>query len=216
MPERSSNNFVMTRLPWIVAAIAVIALIVTLTSVRNTGPSGTASGEESTQDLLARIEALENSRRGTGTASSIQRSANATGMGPAGGNSIDALSGQPQQTPEQMEAARKRELQELESAFARDKADPVRGGQVERTLEQTVTSETMAGTGLKPDDVAIDCRATTCRVVGQFAKRGDAEDWALFYVTAAGGNVFTQTRMAYVTRADGSTEVRVFATRARR
>ncbi len=216
MPDRSANNFVMTRLPWIVAAVAVIALVVTLMSVRNRGAGAADSGEESSQELLARIEALESSRRTTGNTSTIQSGAHAAGMGPAGGDGVDAISGRPQQTPEQMEAARKRELQELEAAFARDGADPVRGGQVERTLEQTVTSETMTGTGLKPDDVAIDCRATTCRVVGQFAKRGDAEDWALFYVTAAGGNVFTQTRMAYVTRPDGSTEVRVYATRARR
>ncbi len=215
MPDRT--NFVMTRLPWIVAAVAVIALFVTLLSVRNAAVGRTADGEETNQDLLARIEALENSGQGAGASSSTHRGANvaAMGQGQLGGDGTDGLTGRPQKTPEQMEADRKRELQELESAFARDKADPVRGGQVERTLEQTVTSETMAGTGLKPDDVAIDCRATTCRVVGEFAKRGDAEDWALFYVTSAGGNVLTQTRMAYVTRPDGSTEVRIFATRAR-
>lgn len=213
MNEPGRNTFMMTRLPWIVAAVAVVALIATLISVRSRGDSQTDAGPVD-QEILARLEALENSRQGTRSASS--------GVGdmasshPASGNALDAaLTGGKQKTPEQIEADRKSELLALEAAFARDRIDPVRGGQVEQTLEKTVSSDTMVGTGLTPQDVAIDCRATTCKVVGQFAKRGDAEDWALFYVTAAGGNVFTQTRMAYVTRPDGNTEVRIYATRAR-
>ncbi|MEO6365818.1 MAG: hypothetical protein ABIO38_07220, partial [Luteimonas sp.] len=127
MPDRT--NFAMTRLPWIVAAVAVIALFVTLLSIRNPGAGRATDGDEANQALLARIEALENSGQGAGPPSP-QRGASAAGMGQGqvGGNGSETLAGGPQKTPEQMEADRKRELQALEAAFARDKADPVRGG----------------------------------------------------------------------------------------
>lgn len=210
MAQPNASSFVMTRLPWIIAAVAVLALLATL-FLKSSGERAT---QPDTQELLARLEALERERGGVGVSPGRRANSPMT-TGAGGAYPTDPLTGREQKTPEQMEADRVRDLQMLEAAFARDKADPVRGGQVERKLEATVTSESMAGTGLKPDDVAIDCRATTCKVVGQFAKRGDAEDWALFYVTSAGGNVLTQTRMAYVPRPDGSTEVRIYATRAR-
>ena len=102
------------------------------------------------------------------------------------GSALDeALSGRPQKTPAELEAERKRNLRRWKR---RSRATGRPGARCEagRTLERTVASESMAGTGLKPEDVSIDYRATTCPVVGHFAKRGDAEDWALFYVTSAG------------------------------
>ena len=73
----------------------------------------------------------------------------------------------------------------------------------------------MTGTGLKPDDVDIACKKNSCRIVGTFDRMGDAQDWSLFYITAAGGNVLTQTQMVFVPRPDGKTEVRIYSNRAR-
>jgi hypothetical protein len=120
-----------------------------------------------------------------------------------------------QKTPQQIAAEREKQMRELEAQFARDAADPVGGGRTEDTLEKTVTGETMAGTGLKPDDVDISCKKNSCRIVSSFAKMGDAQDWGLFYITAAGGNVLSQTQMVFVPKPDGSTEVRIYANRSK-
>jgi hypothetical protein len=130
------------------------------------------------------------------------------------GNSSRGALGEPQ-TPEQIAAARDRQLRELEARFASDVPDPATGPATENILVDTISGETMAGTGLRPANVDIACKQSSCRIVGSFDRMGDAQDWSLFYITAAGGDVLSQTQMVFVPKPDGKTEVRIYSNRAK-
>ena len=205
--ERSSN--LKTYLPWAVAAIAVVALGVNLLWDR-----GAPGGDDAVAQLNERLAALEAGNQGPARRPQPGMSGGpgAAGLGPDDGS----LSGmRAAQTPEEAAAERDKQHRELEAQFAADVADPATGPATENTLVQTISGETMAGTGLKPTDVDIACKKSSCRIVGTFDKMGDAQDWSLFYITAAGGNVLSQTRMVFLPKDDGKTEVRIYSTRAK-
>lgn len=195
-------------LPWIIAAVAVAALAVNLLWDRSE-PAGDATIAE----LSQRLEALES---GDAAAPRARPRAGGRAIGaPYDASAPGGLAAmQEQKSPEEMAAERDRQMRELEAQFARDAADPVGGPRTENTLVDTVSSEAMAGTGLKPDDVDIACKKNSCRIVGTFERMGDAQDWSLFYITAAGGNVLSQTQMVFVPTPDGRTEVRIYSNRA--
>lgn len=216
MSNPAPNRFLRDRLPWIVAVVALIAMAVTMFASRNGGQSKDPR-DEALERVIARLDALE-----AGPTGPIGTNATARVAGMSAGRptsrGADSLMGDEmrvQKTPQQIAAEREKQMRELEAQFARDAADPVGGGRTEDTLEKTVTGETMVGTGLKPDDVDISCKKNSCRIVSSFAKMGDAQDWGLFYITAAGGNVLSQTQMVFVPKPDGSTEVRIYANRAK-
>ncbi len=117
-------------------------------------------------------------------------------------------------TPEQQAANRKKNLDAMEAKFSQDAPDPVRGARIEHALGQAVSGDTMTSTGIAPDDVAIQCKRHSCRIVAKFKKAGDAEDWAIFYLTAAGQNL-ARSRIAQSRQSDGMTEVRIYAERIR-
>lgn len=195
------------RLPWVVAAIAVAALVATIAWSRQ---DRQAVKDEALAQFAERLDALENAP------------APPRGRPPAGrplvlgGGDVGAMDalGQEPQTPEEIAAARDRQLRELEARFAADSPDPAGGPRTEDVLVRTISGETMAGTGLRPDNVDIACKQASCRIVGTFDRMGDAQDWSLFYITAAGGNVLSQTQMVFVPRPDGKTEVRIYSNRA--
>jgi hypothetical protein len=195
------------RLPWTIAAIAVVALVGNLLW----GQKDDDVDQETIARLTERLDALED-------APPPSRARNpASGIRPAGASAPRGASGMIDEprTPEEIAAARERQLRELEAQFARDVPDPATGPATENLLVETISGATMAGTGLRPANVDIACKQSSCRIVGSFDRMGDAQDWSLFYITAAGGNVLSQTRMVFVPKPDGRTEVRIYSNRAK-
>ena len=199
------------RLPWVIAAVAVLALGANLLWDRK---GGDPAGDEAIAQLTERLDALE-----AAPARARERRAGDLrpgGLsGPGGVEDPGSFSRGEQQTPEEIAAARERQLRELEARFAADAPDPMTGPATEDLLVETISGETMASTGLRPSNVDIACKQASCRIVGSFDRMGDAQDWALFYITAAGGNVLSQTRMVFVPQPGGGTEVRIYSNRAR-
>lgn len=198
------------RLPWIIAAVAVLALVANLVWDRK---DRSGADDDAIAQLTERMAALE-----TGGAERGPRRATPLSAGMRGG--VGAAAGDAgalgrTQSPEEIAAARDRQLRDLEAQFARDVADPATGPQTENVLVKTISGDTMAGTGLTPDNVDIACKKGSCRIVGTFDRMGDAQDWGLFYITAAGGNVLSQTQMVFVPKPDGKTEVRIYSARAK-
>lgn len=198
------------RLPWTIAAIAVVALAANLFWGQK---DSDVEGSEALARLNERLDALESAP------APQRRQAPVRASGPMGGaDAVDGSFGDGRgepQSPEEVAAARDRQLRELEAQFARDAADPVTGPETENLLVETISGETMAGTGLRPDNVDIACKQSSCRIVGSFDRMGDAQDWGLFYITAAGGDVLSQTQMVFVPKPDGKTEVRIYSNRAK-
>lgn len=194
-------------LPWGIAGVAVLALVVTLVS----GRGGESGEREALAKLNERLDALERSP------AREQRRPAAPAL-PAGlarmaaeGADAGAL-GEPL-SAEEMAAERDRQLRELEAQFERDAADPAGGPRAENALVQTISSPDLAGTGLRPRNVDIACKQSTCRTVGSFDRMGDAQDWGLFYITAAGDGLVSRSRMVFVPKPDGTTELRVYSER---
>lgn len=196
-------------LPWVIAGVAVLALAANLLLGRE---ARDAPGSEAIAELNERLAALESSppqARQQGRSARPLVAPN----GP-GGESASGRSEEPQ-TAEEIAAARNRQLRELEARFASDPPDPVTGPDTENLLVETISGEAMAGTGLRPSDVDIACRRESCRIVGSFDRMGDAQDWGLFYITAAGGNVLSQAQMVFVPLPGGRFEVRIYSSRAK-
>lgn len=196
------------RLPWTIAAIAVVALVANLVWGQK---SRDAAADEALANLNQRLDALEESPRDARRPPALGRVA--LGSADADTASMEGLHDEPR-SPEEIAAARDRQLRELEAQFARDVADPVGGPETEDRLVDTISGETMAGTGLRPSNVDIACKKSSCRIVGSFDRMGDAQDWGLFYITAAGGDVLSSTRMVFVPKPGGGTEVRIYSNRA--
>lgn len=196
------------RLPWTIAAIAVVALVANLVW----GQKGReAAADEAIATLNQRLDALEEAPRDARRPPASRPGATRPVEG--GAASMGGAMEEPR-TPEQLAAERERQLRELEAQFARDVADPVGGPETENRLVDTISGESMASTGLRPSNVDIACKKASCRIVGSFDRMGDAQDWGLFYITAAGGDVLSSTRMVFVPKPDGGTEVRIYSNRA--
>jgi hypothetical protein len=210
MQETTGKTRLPAWLPWGIAGAAVVALVVVVA----TGRRDEAAGVEA---LEARIASLESAPAGAGarrampTDPRLSRARAAAAGGGVGGMLAESTA----QTPEEVAAERAERVRTLEAAFARDPVDPAGAAPVESTLVDTISSEAMAGTGLKPSNVDINCRKSSCRIVSSFASMGDAQDWGLFYITSAGGNVIGQSQMVFVPTPDGRTEVRIYASRAK-
>lgn len=206
--NRSGKGF-RERLPWTIAAIAVVALVANLAWDRKTDD---VAADEALARLTERLDAIE-AAPAPPRARAAPRMAGLDGDGAMDG-AAGGIMGEPQ-TPEQIAAARDRQLRELEARFASDAPDPMTGPDTENLLVETISGETMAGTGLRPSNVDIACKQSSCRIVGSFERMGDAQDWGLFYITAAGGNVLSQTQMVFVPKPGGGTEVRIYSNRAK-
>lgn len=200
-----SRTRIWTYLPWVIAALAVAALAVTLA---RGGAGGDAADAAALARLGQRLDALEQSPR------QMRQAATTSGRGvsdlPASapdGDEGDA------RTPEQIAADRDRQLRQLEARFQQDAADPTTGPGTEEALVQTLSGPALAGSGLRPQRVDIACRRSSCRTVGSFERMGDAQDWSLFYITAAGGELLSETRMVFVPGPDGGAEVHIYSSR---
>lgn len=207
------------RLPWIVAAAAIAALVFVLLQRGGSTPDS-AQAEEMAR-LQERLAALEQARgpgggmSGDGTlAGRYAAQAAARGAGLADGTLRRGPGGRNAMTPAQQRAERERLQQRLQAEFAADAPDAAGGAAAETRLEEAVVGSDMASTGLVPDDLAVDCRRTMCRVSADFTKAGDAEDWAMMYLSAAGGAI-SRARTVQVRQPDGSTQVIIYGVRGK-
>ena len=103
-------------------------------------------------------------------------------------------------------AAMKRQSAER---FAAEQVDPAWAPQKEAELAGIANHSGFETAGVKPTDMRMDCKSSMCRIDGQFASNGEAEDWILIYMSSVGSampnSVVSRTR-----NPDGSTRVEIY------
>jgi hypothetical protein len=67
--------------------------------------------------------------------------------------------------------------------------------------------------GILPKNPDVDCKRDTCRIVADFRSTSDAADWAVLYLTVLGADYVGTAQPLFVNKADGSTQMRMFASR---
>jgi hypothetical protein len=134
-----------------------------------------------------------------------------------------AATGSPAPGPERLERAQERRNQMREEyiartaelkknaaeTFEREAVDPAWAPQKETDLQAIADAPGFETAGVAPQDLAIECKSSMCRVDGKFASNGEAEDWLLIYMSSVGGNMPN----AVVSRSrnpDGSTRVQIY------
>ena len=195
---------------WIVAAIACAVALVAITWL--IAGRGNGGHDPDMQQLMSRMDALEGRNQGTrpppGAAS---MPGGAMGMGAQNGPPGSALGGQ-MMTPEQAEAQNQARLRTFESRFSQEPADPA-ASKVEDDMLKGMTDKQLAAAEIVPKDPDVQCRRDTCRIVANFRSSSDASDWAVLYVTLMGANYVTTSQPVFVKAPDGSTQMRLFASR---
>ena len=193
---------------WIVAAIACAVALVAITWLiagRNGG-----SHDPDMQQLMSRLDALESRDQGSRPRPGSAGPAGMPGMGQAGaaGNVL----GGAMMTPEEAEAKNQERLRTFESRFSQEPKDP-NAPRVEDDMLKGMTDKQLAAAEIVPKDPDVQCRRDTCRIVANFRSSSDASDWAVLYVTLMGANYVTSSQPVFVKNPDGSTQMRLFASR---
>lgn len=93
--------------------------------------------------------------------------------------------------------------------FEREAVDPAWAPQKEADLQTVASGEGFETAGVSPQDLAIECKSSMCRVDGKFASNGEAEDWLLIYMSSVGGNL-PNSIVSRSQNPDGSTRVQIY------
>ncbi|MFT3896825.1 MAG: hypothetical protein QM719_03905 [Thermomonas sp.] len=193
---------------WIVAGFACAVVLVAITWLvagRNNG-----SRDPDMQQLMSRLDALESRNQGSRPPSGAAGPGAAMpGMGQGG--PLGAMGGQ-MPTPEEVEAKNQERLRTFESRFSQEPADPG-ASKVEDDMLKGMTDKQLAAADIVPKEPDVQCRRDTCRIVANFRSSSDASDWAVLYVTLMGSNYVTTSQPVFVKAPDGSTQMRLFASR---
>ncbi|MBJ6977906.1 hypothetical protein [Luteimonas sp. MC1895] len=191
-----------TRLPLVVAAVVVVAVIAGTFILRRGEAPGPADVPQSTAaaaaDPVAQAPAPANRNARPARAS---------------GESLE------QQVATQLDrrvesraqhAARTRELREQSAArYASEQVDPAWAPQKESQLTGIASNEAFAQAGAKPTSLSVDCRSSMCRVDGAFETRSQAEDWVMMYMSSVGGTM-PNSIVSRTQAEDGSTRVEIY------
>ncbi len=193
-----SSEFEMKK---VIVSVAVVSALV--------AASVTVLVMKATQSAPGRVAAIAPPVQ----ARSRSPSANATPGAATRSPQVQDFTGAPSTNRGDDEAARMRtETAALARQFRAQPRDAAWASKTEQTLRDTMTSEVMLATEIVPLGLDYSCRTDLCLVKAEFARHGDAEDWGIMLVTAA-GETFANARPMVIALPDGKAELQLFATR---
>jgi hypothetical protein len=196
-------------LPWAIAAVAVALLAWTWTADRRIAAdpqAGDATAGGAAGVTPGGSDPTAQPMPGVGGPSV------GTGTGRAPIDREEMLARIEARRPRVDQAARERQRQQLEATFAADPPDPVGGPQAELALSDVAVGDAMGSTGIAPKDLQVDCRQSLCKVQGTFDRNGNAQDWSILYLTAAGGQLGS-ARIIETRQPDGTVAVTIYGSR---
>jgi hypothetical protein len=192
------------RLPIIVGAAVVLAVVAATFLLRGTGREPAASG-----DATAAAAAETTDARVPADAPAVRRPA----VAPTQGADVDeAVIGHVERRAQMREEqqARTEALREQSSQrYASEQVDPAWAPGKISELNAVAADPSFAEAGATPRNLSVDCRSSMCRLEGDFADAGQAEDWIMLYNASVGGampsSVVSRTR-----NPDGSMRVEIY------
>lgn len=113
------------------------------------------------------------------------------------------------------ESHRQRAEARRDSLEARFRAEPVETGwsnAAEDELVQAAGSGEIAEAGILPDDIEIQCRSNSCRILSVFSPGNDADTWTSLYVLQM-AKTLPRSEIVSLMRPDGSTEIMFYGYR---
>jgi|SRR5687768_682858 len=186
-------------LPWLVA-VTVILVITLAMFFKRAGDEGTPAVAQQDQQPSAEVTAGPDPRRGA---------AMRTGQ-PL---STAALQEKRQKTADKRKLAQQ-QVDRTQAAFAarysNEPVDAAWAGAKEAELLGLGVSDPMRQMGAEPQNMAVDCKSSMCRITADFASMSKGDDWFALYMNNVGDKVPVAS-YKYVQNADGTVSINVYA-----
>ena len=183
--------------PWLVglAVIVVIALAMLFKRAGNeTAPAATPSVQQDSAQA-----ARPGIRRGTHV--------------PGQPMPMEQLREQRQKAAEQRKEVQQR-VDRTQAAFAaryaNEPVDAAWAGAKEAELMTLGVSDQIRQLGAEPQNMAVDCKSSMCRITGDFASTSTGDDWFTLYMNNVGAKVPVAS-YKYVRNPDGTVSINVYA-----
>lgn len=170
------------KLPLIAAVAIVVAVVAGTFLLRGPGradvESQAADGSIAPLDAAPQVQTAAPRPLRQATAATTGRSAE------------EAVIGHVERRAEMREeqAARTAAMKEQSAQrYASEQVDPAWAPAKVTELNTIAADPAFEAAGVAPADLSIDCRSSMCRIEGQFADAGQAEDWIMLYNASVGG-----------------------------
>ncbi|MBJ6980530.1 hypothetical protein [Luteimonas sp. MC1572] len=121
---------------------------------------------------------------------------------------IDHVARRAQRRDEQMARTAALKKQSAER-FAAEQVDPAWAPQKEAELAGIAGQSGFETAGVRPTSLSMDCKSSMCKIDGQFASNGEAEDWILIYMSSV-GSAMPSSVVSRTQNPDGSTRVEIY------
>ena len=194
-----------TRIPLVAATVVVLALVGATFFLRN---SVTVPAESS-----GVVDTRATPARGPDAAASdvAVRSAGPVARVDRGSLRDQAISHTERRAEMRQEHARRsRELKARSAArYASERADPDWAPAKERELTTLAANKAFDQADARPSSLSVDCRTSMCRLDGQFATSGQAEDWVMMYMATV-GDAMPNSVVSRSQSEDGSTRIEIY------
>lgn len=114
---------------------------------------------------------------------------------------------------EEMRARHAQQTEEMrqraEKTFEGERVDPQWAPGKQRELDAITEQPAFETIGVTPSRLDVQCRSSMCRIEGDFASAGQADDWVLVYMSSV-GSTMPHSIVSRVANPDGSTSVRIY------
>lgn len=190
------------RIPLVAAVVVVLAVVVATFVFR--GRDGTGAGQpdaaspEAAPQPSAQAGAAPPRRAGTPAQDRL-------GLQESVLDHVEQRAEMRRQHEERTRALREQSAQR----FASEQVDPAWAPQKVSALSAIADDPGFEAAGAQPKSLNVDCRSSMCRIEGQFASSGVAEDWILMYMSSVGGEM-PNSIVSRSRNPDGSMRVEIY------
>jgi hypothetical protein len=127
--------------------------------------------------------------------------------------SVEAVREQRQKTAEKRKQVQQqvdRTQAEFATRYKNEPVDAAWAGAKEAELMKLGVSDQITQMGVEPQNMAVDCKSSMCRITGDFVSMSKGDDWVTLYMTNVGDKLPVAS-YKYVHNPDGTVSINVYA-----